>query len=112
MELLIMSLLFYLLLYLSQIYSTHKTFLPFVHGIVYYGVDTAVGHGQPVEGQEHVLGVPGPHDGRVVEGVHEVDVVGQPTHSKYKGYSTKHFHNLEIGFYYYSCLITRETSWG
>ena len=41
-------------------------------------------------------GVPGPHDGGVVEGVHEVGVVGQPAHSKYEGYSSKHFHNLEI----------------
>ena len=70
--------------------------LPFIHGIVDHGVDTAVGHGQPVEGQEHVGCVPGPHDGGVVEGVHEVGVVGQPAHSKYEGYSSKHFHNLEI----------------
>ena len=40
------------------------------------------GLGQPVEGQEHVGGVSGPHDGGVVEGVHEVGVVGQPAHSK------------------------------
>ena len=33
--------------------------LPFVHPIVDEGVDTAVGHGQPIEGQVHVGGVPG-----------------------------------------------------
>ena len=69
--------------------------LPLVHGIVDHGVDTAVGHGQPVEGQEHVRGVPGLHDGGVVEGVHEVGVVGQPAHSKYQCYCSKHFHNLK-----------------
>ena len=35
--------------------------LPFVHPIVDEGVDTAVGHGQPIEGQVHVWGVPGKH---------------------------------------------------
>ena len=69
--------------------------LPLVHGIVDHGVDTEVGHGQPVEGQEHVGGVPGPHDGRVVEGVHEVDMVGQPAHTKYYCHSSKHFHDLK-----------------
>ena len=62
---------------------------PLIHGIVDHGVDAAVGHGQPVEGQEHVRGVPGLHDGGVVEGVDEVGVVWQPAHSKYKGHSTK-----------------------
>jgi hypothetical protein len=43
-----------------------------------------------------VRGVPGLHDGGVVEGEDEVGVVRQPTHSKYKGHSTKHFHNLKV----------------
>ena len=77
-----------------------KYVIPCIHGIVDHGVDTAVGHGQPVEGQEHVGGVPGPHDRGVVEGVHEVGVVGQPAHSKYEGYSSKHLHDLKI-----ACLI-------
>ena len=42
-----------------------------------------------------VWGVPGLHDGGVVEGVHEVGVVGQPAHSKYQCYSSKHFNNLK-----------------
>ena len=41
-------------------------------------------------------GVPGLHDGGVVEGVDEVGVVRQPTPPKYKGHSTKHFHNLKV----------------
>ena len=71
---------------------------PFVHGIVDHGVDTAVGHSQPVEGQKHVRGIPSFHDGGVVEGVHEVGVVGQPAHSKDCCDSSKHFHNLKIDF--------------
>ena len=76
---------------------TNKTNIisPFVHGIVNHGVDTAVGHGQPVEGQEHVRGVPGLHDGGVVEGVHEVSVVGKPANTKYSCHSSKHVHNLK-----------------
>ena len=65
-----------------------------VHGIVNHGVDTAVGHGQPVEGQEHVGGVPGLHDGGVEEGVHEVDMVWEPANRKYSSHCTKHLHNL------------------
>ena len=32
---------------------------PFVHPIVYDGVDAAVSHCQPIESQVHVWGVPG-----------------------------------------------------
>ena len=35
------------------------TGLPLVHGVVHHGVDAAVGHGQPVEGEVHVLCEPG-----------------------------------------------------
>jgi len=38
---------------------------PPVHPVVDQGVDTAVGHGQPVEQQVHVLGVPGLHNLRI-----------------------------------------------
>ena len=69
--------------------------IPLIHSIVDQGVDTGVDHGQPVEGQEHVGSVPGSHDGGVVEGVHEVSVVGKPAHTKYSCHSTKHFHNLK-----------------
>ena len=67
---------------------------PFVHGIVDDRIYTAIGHGQPVESQEHVWGVPGLHDVGVVEGVDEVHVVGKPAHSKQGDHNTKHFHNL------------------
>ena len=36
---------------------------PFVHPIVYDGVDAAVSHCQPIEGQVHVWGVPGSNPG-------------------------------------------------
>ena len=32
--------------------------LPFIHPVVDDGIDTAVGHGEPVECKEHVLCVP------------------------------------------------------
>ena len=35
--------------------------LPLIHPVVDDGVDAAVGHGQPVEQQVHVLGEPGLH---------------------------------------------------
>ena len=66
-----------------------------VHGIVDYRIDTGVGHGQPVEGEEHVWCVPGLHDGGVEEGVHEIDVIGQPADGKDKSHNSKHFHNLK-----------------
>ena len=84
----------------SEIILTMICFLFFhffslsVHGIVDHGVDTAVGHSQPVEGQEHVGGVPGLHDGGVEEGVHEVDMVWEPANRKYSSHCTKHLHNL------------------
>ena len=34
---------------------------PLIHPVVDDGVDAAVGHGQPVEQQVHVLGEPGLH---------------------------------------------------
>ena len=67
---------------------------PLIHGVVDQGVDTGVGHGQPVERQEHVWCVPGLHDGGVEEGVHEVDVIGQPADGKDKSHNSKHFYNL------------------
>ena len=68
---------------------------PLVHGVVDQGVDAAVGHGQPVECQEHVWGVPGLHEGGVVEEVDEVDMVGEPADAKDSNHNTKHFNNLQ-----------------
>lgn len=44
---------------------------PFVHPIVYDGVDAAVSHCQPIEGQVHVWGVPGSNPGILCE--HNLD---------------------------------------
>ena len=68
--------------------------LPFVHSIVDDWVDAAVEHGQQVEEEEHVLGVPGPHDAGVVVDDDEVGVVGQPAYGEDCGDYTKHLDNL------------------
>ena len=69
--------------------------LPLVHCIVDDGVDAAVEHGEPVEDEVHVLGVPGPHDARVVVDDDEVGVVGQPADGKDRGHYAEHFDNLK-----------------
>ena len=40
---------------------------PFVHPIVDDGVDAAVGHCQPIEGQVHVWGVPGTNTRKIMQ---------------------------------------------
>ena len=51
---------------------------PVSHPVVDDGVDGTVRHGQPVEAQVDVLDVGQRHDGGLVVGVEEVDVVRQP----------------------------------
>ena len=81
--------------YLFLFLHNYQPYLLSVHGIVDYWINTGVGHGQPVEGQEHVWCVPGLHDGGVEEGVHKVGVIRQPADGKDKSNSSKHFHNLK-----------------
>ena len=75
--------------------SLQCIFSPLVHPVVDNRIDAAVEHGQPVEEEVHVLGVPGSHDARVEVGDDEVDMVGQPTDGKYQSDCTKHFNNLK-----------------
>lgn len=56
--------------------------LPVVHPVVNERVDHRVGHGEPVEGQVHVLDVAAGCDGVVVVGVDEIAVVRQPAECK------------------------------
>ena len=84
--------------------------VPLVHPIVYYWVDTTICHCQPIESQVHVWGVPGEtmcaffeaillpfaHDGRVIVGVDEICMVGQPAHAEDGDHATKHLHYLKI----------------
>ena len=57
---------------------------PVSHPVVDDRVDGTVGHGQPVEAQVDVLDVGERHDGGLVVGVEEVDVVGQPADSEHR----------------------------
>ena len=84
--------------------------VPLVHPIVYYWVDTTICHCQPIESQVHVWGVPEKtmgvffeaillpfaHDGRVIVGVDEICMVGQPAHAEDSDHATKHLHYLKI----------------
>ena len=67
---------------------------PLVHPVVDDGVDTGVGHGQPVEGEIDVANVGVGSDVRVVVGVDEVDVVGSPAHHEYEDDEGEHLHDL------------------
>ena len=71
----------------------NKTFL-LVHPVVDDGVDTGVGHGQPVEGEVDVADVGDLGDVGVVVGVDEVDVVGRPADHEDAHHHGKHLHNL------------------
>ena len=53
---------------------------PGAHPVVDDGIDTGVGHGQPVEEEVDVADVLGLGDGRVVVYQDEVDVVWSPAH--------------------------------
>ena len=68
--------------------------LPVAHPVVDDGVDSTVGHGQPVEAEVDVLDVGGPHDLRVVVGVDEVDMVGEPADPKHHNHEGKHLDHL------------------
>ena len=67
---------------------------PLVHPVVDDGVDTGVGHGQPVEGEIDMANVGVGSDVRVVVGVDEVDVVGGPAHHEYEDDEGEHLHDL------------------
>ena len=65
-----------------------------VHPVVDDGVDTGVGHGQPVEGEVDVADVGDLGDGGVVVGVDEVDVVGRPADHEDTHHHGEHLHYL------------------
>ena len=65
-------------------------FSPLVHGVIDQRVDTAVGHGQPVEPEIDMLDVGEGHDGGLVVGVDEVDVVREPTNTEDRNDDNKH----------------------
>ena len=67
---------------------------PLVHPVVDDGVDTGVGHGQPVEGEIDVANVGVGSNVRVVVGVDEVDVVGGPAHHEDPHHHCEHLHQL------------------
>ena len=67
-----------------------------VHPIVDDGINTGVGHGQPVEAKVYVANVGHLGDGRVVVGVDEVDVVRSPAYHEDCNNHSKHFHQLQI----------------
>ena len=68
--------------------------LPFVHPEVDDGIDHAVGHGQPIEGQIHVLRVRFVGHLGVVVQVEEVAVIREPTYAEDHDDHDKHFHHL------------------
>ena len=65
-----------------------------VHPVVDDGVDTGVGHGQPVEGEVDVADVGDLGDGGVVVGVDEVDVVWRPADHEDTHHHGEHLHYL------------------
>ena len=70
--------------------------LPVAHPVVDDGVDSTVGHGQPLEAEVDVLDVGGPHDLRVVVGVDEVYMVGEPADYKEDDHNEAHLDNLPL----------------
>ena len=75
-----------------QTYVLQPYFL--VHPVVDDGVDTGIGHGQPVEGEVDVADVGYLGDGGVVVGVDEVDVVGRPADHEDTHHHGEHLHYL------------------
>ena len=69
--------------------------LLWVHKEVNDGIDRGIDHSQPVKCQEDVLNVGKCPYARKVVGVEEVNVVWQPTNSKYHNKNQKHFDNLQ-----------------
>ena len=67
-----------------------------IHTEVDQRVEGGVGHGQPEEGEEDVLGERLGEDVGVVVGVEEVGVVGQPTHPEH--YQHHHEHDAHLGY--------------
>ena len=70
-------------------------FLLGVHQEVDDGVEGRVGHGQPEESEEDVLSERLREDVRVVVGVDEVGVVGEPAHPEH--YQHHHEHDAHLG---------------
>lgn len=70
--------------------------LPRVHPVVDKRIDHGVGHGEPVEGQVHVLDVLGVGEIAVVVGVQEVRVVGQPADAENRHHHYEHSHHLKM----------------
>ena len=68
-------------------------------------IDRTVGHGQPVEAEVYVLDVGEPHDLRVVVGVDEVDVVGEPADAEHGDDNHKHLDNLPLIFPTLDCTV-------
>ena len=65
-----------------------------IHAEVDERVESRVGHGEPEEGEEHVLGVGVAGDVRVVV-VDEVGVVGQPADAEHDQHHDEHDADLE-----------------
>ena len=66
-----------------------------IHEKVNDGVDSRVGHGEPEEGEEDVLGVGVAGDVRVVV-VDEVGVVGQPADAEHDQHHDEHDAHLPL----------------
>ena len=67
---------------------------PPVHPIVNDGVDTGVGHGQPVEAKVDVADITIAGDGGIVVAVDEVDVIRGPAHHEDHHHEGEHLDNL------------------
>ena len=68
--------------------------VPVVHPVVDQRIDHGVGHGEPVEGQVHVLDIVAGGYGVVMVRVDEVAMVRQPAESEYGHYNDEHSDNL------------------
>ena len=67
-----------------------------VHPVIDEGVNTGLTHGQPVEQEVDVADIGDLHDGGVVVGVNEVDMVGGPANHKDENNQSEHQHHLVI----------------
>ena len=69
---------------------------PVPHPVVDDGVDRTVGHGEPVEAKVDMLDVGEGHDGGLVVGVDEVDVVGEPADPEDRDDDHKHLNYFPL----------------
>ena len=66
-----------------------------IHQKIYKGIDGGIYHCHPVNSQIDMFGDSHSNNILVMISVQEINMVGQPTNSKWDNYKSKHFHNLK-----------------